>query len=70
MQSHVEAVLGLWRRVPPAELIPLELVELRWHETEEVYLMFLVRKRGTTIRGSSGVVSMTTWPSGKNRRYL
>lgn len=37
---------------------------------DKLYLEFLVRKRGTMTSGSSGVVSMMTWPSGKNRRYL
>lgn len=32
--------------------------------------MFFVRKRGIMAGGSSVVVSMMTWPSGKNRRYL
>lgn len=34
------------------------------------YLVFLVLKRGTMDGGSSGVVSIITWPSGKNRMYL
>ena len=38
--------------------------------TESHYLVFLVRKRGTMDGGSSGVVSIITWPSGKNLTYL
>lgn len=33
-------------------------------------LALLVRKRGTIVWGSSGVVSIITWPSGKNLIYL
>lgn len=34
------------------------------------YLVFLLRRRGTMAKGSSGVVNIITCPSGKKRKYL
>lgn len=51
-------------------LYPTSILVYSVEKKEKLYLVFLVRKRGIADRGSSGVDSMMTCPSGKNRRYL
>lgn len=42
MQSHVEAVLCLWRRVPPAEPIPLKLGRFLLEKLQRLQAVFIL----------------------------